>query len=210
MEFCRVDRAAWPRNEYFEHYFSNTPCTYSMTVKLDVTKIEEKGLKYYPALLYALTTVVNRHEEFRTALDAEGQVGIFSEMLPCYTVFNKETETFSNLWTEYTPDYPTFCARYQEDLRLYGNKGGMMPKPNPPENTFPVSMLPWATFEGFNLNLQNGYRYLLPIFTLGRVFTENGRRLMPLAAQVHHGVCDGFHLCRFVREVQELPDTLGE
>ena len=86
----------------------------------------------------------------------------------------------------------------------------MMPKPNPPENTFPVSMLPWATFEGFNLNLQNGYRYLLPIFTLGRVFTENGRRLMPLAAQVHHGVCDGFHLCRFVREVQELLDTLGE
>ena len=78
MEFCRVDRAAWPRNEYFEHYFSNTPCTYSMTVKLDVTNIEEKGLKYYPALLYALTTVVNRHEEFRTALDAEGQVGIFS------------------------------------------------------------------------------------------------------------------------------------
>ena len=131
MEFCRVDRAAWPRNEYFEHYFSDTPCTYSMTVKLDVTKIEEKGLKYYPALLYALPTVVNRHEEFRTALDAEGQVGIFSEMLPCYTVFNKETETFSNLWTEYTPDYPAFCARYQEDLRLYGNKGGMMPKPNP-------------------------------------------------------------------------------
>ena len=80
MEFCRVDRAAWPRNEYFEHYFSNTPCTYSMTVKLDVTNIEEKGLKYYPALLYALTTVVNRHEEFRTALDAEGQVGIFSEL----------------------------------------------------------------------------------------------------------------------------------
>lgn len=111
MEFCRVDRAAWPRNEYFEHYFSYTPCTYSMTVKLDVTKIEEKGFKYYPALLYALTTVVNRHEEFRTALDAEGQVGIFSEMLPCYTVFNKETETFSNLWTEYTPDYPAFCAR---------------------------------------------------------------------------------------------------
>lgn len=53
MEFCRVDRAAWPRNEYFEHYFSDTPCTYSMTVKLDVTNIEEKGLKYYPALLYA-------------------------------------------------------------------------------------------------------------------------------------------------------------
>lgn len=209
-QFVPIDLKNWPRREYFEHYTSHVPCTYAITVQVDVTPIPAHGVRLYPAMLYALTTVVNRHEEFRTALDAEGQVGVFSEMLPCYTVFNKATETFSNLWTEYTPDYPAFCARYQEDLRLYGDKGGMMPKPNPPENTFPVSMLPWASFEGFNLNLQNGYRYLLPIFTLGRVFTENGRRLMPLAAQVHHGVCDGFHLCRFVREVQELLDTLGE
>ena len=31
---------------------------------------------------------------------------------------------------------------------------------------------------------------------------------MPLAAQVHHGVCDGFHLCRFLRELQERIDCL--
>lgn len=27
---------------------------------------------------------------------------------------------------------------------------------------------------------------------------------LPLAVQVHHGVCDGFHVCRFVNELQEL------
>lgn len=26
----------------------------------------------------------------------------------------------------------------------------------------------------------------------------------PLAIQVHHAVCDGFHLCRFVNELQDL------
>ena len=29
-------------------------------------------------------------------------------------------------------------------------------------------------------------------------------RLLPLALQVHHAVCDGFHACRLVREAQEL------
>ena len=28
--------------------------------------------------------------------------------------------------------------------------------------------------------------------------------ILPLAIQVHHAVCDGFHICRFVNELQEL------
>ena len=61
---------------------------------------------------------------------------------------------------------------------------------------------PWATFEGFNLNLQDSYRYLLPIFTLGKYREENGRTWLPLAMQVHHAVCDGYHACRFAEELQ--------
>lgn len=80
----------------------------------------------------------------------------------------------------------------------------MLGKPGMPENVFPVSMIPWATFEGFNLNLQKGYDYLLPIFTMGKFYEESGRRFLPLSVQVHHAVCDGFHLCRFLRELQEL------
>ena len=80
----------------------------------------------------------------------------------------------------------------------------MTAKPNAPENTFPVSMIPWSSFEGFNLNLQKGYSYLLPIFTMGRFEVVNGRCLLPLAVQVHHAICDGFHLSRFINELQEM------
>jgi len=89
-------------------------------------------------------------------------------------------------------------------MATYGNNPGMMARPDTPANTFSVSMIPWASFEGFNLNLQNGYDYLPPIFTMGRFYEENGRVLLPLAVQVHHAVCDGFHLCRLVNELQDL------
>lgn len=59
-----------------------------------------------------------------------------------------------------------------------------MARPDTPENTFPVSALPWASFEGFNLNLQKGYSYLLPIFTLGKFYCESGKTMLPLAVQV--------------------------
>lgn len=181
-----------------------------MTVKLDITSLKANDKKLYPSLLYSLTTLVNRHEEFRMATDEKGQVGIFSDMMPCYTVFHKDTETFSNIWTKYSDDYAEFCGRYDEDLSHYGNVEKMMAKPNPPANTFPVSMIPWTTFEGFNLNLQNGYDYLLPIFSFGKYYEENGKYLIPLSIQVHHAVCDGFHTCRFINELQELIDKLGE
>lgn len=190
----------------FDHYFSQVPCTYSAVFQLDITRLRQQGQKLYPTMLYHIATEVNLHEEFRTALDGAGQLGIYDRMHPCYTIFHKESETFSNLWTEYTPDYEAFCEAYRLDMAQYGRNPGMEAKPGTPENTFPVSMLPWASFEGFNLNLQKGYDYLLPIFTMGRYQETGGKTLLPLAVQVHHAVCDGFHLCRFVNGLQARLD----
>ena len=44
MQFTKIDINNWTRKEYFDHYFDNTPCTYSMTVKLDISKLK-KGWK---------------------------------------------------------------------------------------------------------------------------------------------------------------------
>lgn len=208
MIFEKIDRSTWPRNEVFEHYFSAIPCTYSLTTKLDITNVRAKKLRLYPTMLHALTTVVNRHEEFRTAFNEAGELGVFGDMHPCYTVFHKETETFSNLWTEYTPDLSEFIRRYEEDLEKYGDNPAFFGKSDLPKNSFTVSMLPWTTFEGFNLNLQKGYAYTLPIFTLGKFFLEGDRTLLPVALQVHHGVSDGFHTCRFLNELQALLDGI--
>ncbi|MCB2291907.1 type A chloramphenicol O-acetyltransferase [Clostridium sp. CS001] len=204
MNFKLIEKEKWQRKEIFEHYFSTVPCTYSMTVKLDITKIKEANQKLYPKMLYLLSKVINNHSEFRTALNNNGKLGVFDELSPCYTVFHKDTETFSNIWTEYFADYETFYGEYQKDIKEFGSMKRMEAKPNTPNNTFSVSMIPWETFEGFNLNLQKGYDYLLPIFTIGKYYKENDKYILPLAIQVHHSVCDGFHVCRFINELKTL------
>ena len=121
-----------------------------------------------------------------------------------HTVNFKTTETFSNLWTPYIPDFEAFSMAYANDMQRYGSNYGMIGKPDVPENVFNVSMIPWSTFDGFNLNLQKGYDYLIPIFTMGKYYRDDEKIILPLAIQVHHAVCDGFHICRFVNELQEL------
>lgn len=48
----------------------------------------------------------------------------------------------------------------------------MFGKPDVPDNCFTMSMIPWVAFEGFNLNLQKGYDYLLLIFTMRKYYEE--------------------------------------
>lgn len=203
MEFKRIDLDSWNRKEYFQHYFTSVPCTYSITVKLDITRIIMSGQKLYPTMLYGLSKMVNRHEEFRTNLDKDGHLGVYNQLSPCYTIFHKDTETFSNLWTEYSENYERFCCAYYKDKELYGSIPMMNAKTPVPENTFTVSMIPWESFDSFHLHLQKGYDYLLPIFTMGKYIEEKGRFILPLAIQVHHAVCDGFHVCRFIQELRE-------
>ena len=204
MEFIPVDLDTWARKEHFEHYFHQVPCTYSMTTKLDITPLIEAKERLYPAMLYRIAKAVNQYQEFRMDLGPDGTLGFYTEMHPCYTIFHQDSETFSNLWTEYTDDYGAFCRAYQQDLEQFGSCKDMMAKPDVPVNTFPVSMVPWESFEGFNLNLQNGYRYLPPVFTMGKYQRDERGVWLPLSIQVNHAVCDGFHVCRFIAALREM------
>ena len=107
------------------------------------------------------------------------------------------------LWL-YDDEKSTLYGMYANDMQQYGSNYGMIGKPDVPENVFNVSMIPWSTFDGFNLNLQKGYDYLIPIFTMGKYYRDDGKIILPLAIQVHHAVCDGFHICRFINELQDL------
>ena len=204
MKFTIIDKKNWARKEYFEHYFSNVPCTYSITTELDVTVVKNRNKKIYPTMLYCIASIVNKHSEFRTTFNKNGELGIYDKMSPCYTIFHKNTETFSNLWTEFSTDYDNFCSAYERDISEYGAIERIVAKPDVPGNVFTVSMIPWVTFSGFNLNLKLGYDYLLPIFTMGKYHEQNNKIMLPLSIQVHHSVCDGFHVSRFINELQEL------
>lgn len=74
--FKLIDKDTWKRKPYFDHYFSQIRCTYSITVNIDISEIiafkYKNHTKLYPLLIYVLTKVVNNHDEFRTAINEQG------------------------------------------------------------------------------------------------------------------------------------------
>ena len=93
MEYTVIDLERWPRREFYEHYMRAVPCTYSMTVRLDITNIRRRGYRLYPALLWQLTCAVDACEPFRMALRGEELV-CYRRMRPCFTVFHAGSGSF--------------------------------------------------------------------------------------------------------------------
>jgi chloramphenicol O-acetyltransferase type A len=180
MKFNYIDRKDWAREEYFNHFLNSIRCTYSNTVNIDITelltRLKLNNLKLYPALIYMIITIVNKHNEFRMSFDKDGKLGYFSEVNPSYTVFHNKAETFSNFWTEYDNSFSIFYKNYLSDIEKYKDVNDILGKNNQPDNIVQISDVTWVNFTGFNLNVYCDGTYLLPIFTIGKYIEENKKQ----------------------------------
>lgn len=172
---------------------------FSLTATLDVTSLA--GRERYPALLWLLAGAVNRRPWCRLAHTPAG-LRVYDHLDPAYTLFHRETGTFSVLWTAFQPKYSDFLAAYRQDVAAYGGDCSFFPQGARPENTFDVSMVPWLSFSAFHLYAVTPTPHLLPIFTLGRERLHAGRAAMPLALQFHPEACQLAQVGELVREVQ--------
>lgn len=203
-----IDLDTWPRRQHFAHYRQAVPCTYAMTVEIDVTAfvdaVRAAGRRTYVAPIWAIAAVVNRHEEFRMTLLDDGAPAVWPEVDPSFTVFHPDSETFSSLWVPFDADFGAFHDAAARVIAEHRDATDFFPQGAPPRHSFDISSLPWTSFTGFTLNVDGGWDHLAPIFTLGRYVEREGRTLLPLAIQIHHAAADGFHTARLVTELQAL------
>lgn len=213
-----VDINNWKRKSYFEHYYKNVKCTYNFTVNIDITtllpKIKERGYKLYPVFIYIITKAVNEIDELKVSQNDQGELVKWNFLSPCYTIFQRDDDSFTNIWTDYATSFSDFNAAYLSDVEKYIGVKEFMAKPNMPGNTFPISCIPWLDFTSFNLNIYNDAKYLSPIFTMGKYTKKKEAIELPLSIQLHHALCDGYHAGKLVEAIrrysQNFEDWLEE
>ena len=209
MNFNKIDFENWKRKEIFQH-FLNQRTTFSITAEIDISvlyrNLKQKQFKFYPAFIFLVTKVINSNTAFRTGYNREGDLGYWDRLDPLYTIFDRVSESFSGIWTTGKNDFALFYDLYLSDVENYKGSGTLFPKTPIPENTFSISMIPWTSFTGFNLTINNNRNYLLPIVTAGKFVIKDNSIYLPLSLQVHHSVCDGYHAGLFMNSVQESAD----
>ena len=103
----------------------------------------------------------------------DSKLGYYDIVNPSYTIFNNNSKTFSSIYTEYNDDFNLFYNNCIEDIKTYSISTSFSPKACNIKNLFNISSIPWVSFEGFNLNINNCFDYLPPIFTIGKYFNDS-------------------------------------
>ncbi len=210
MKYTEINLETWDRGKLFQFYIDNLRCVMSMTVDIDVaplkTLVNAHGLKFYPTMMWIVSKVINSHDEFKYNFDGDKLIR-WDYVSPYYADFHKEDEKFVKLVTEYADDLFEFHARYLADQEKYKDFRAF-DQTDVPKNTFDVSCLPWVQYKSFDIHVFDSGKYLAPVVTWGKYTIENDKMTMPLSMNIHHAVADGFHLCRFFNEVQELINSL--
>ena len=114
-----VDLDAWDRGPVFRHFIDDLRCVMSLTVDVDVSRFLDRlrpgGFRFYPAMIWAVSRVLNAHAEFRYGWDAQGRLVLWDRIEPYYAHFHPEWETFVKLVTPFSADLRTFHRRFLAD-----------------------------------------------------------------------------------------------
>lgn len=210
MAFHLIDMETWERREHYNYYQTLVHTNYTLTANLTITglfrEIKRRGLRFYPVFLYVTAAAVNRQKEMRMARDKEGRLGYWDECHPSYTIFHEDDHTFSDIWTEYSPDFSVFYRRCVEDMETWKDVKGVKTKPGRPDNFTPISCLPWLSFTSQSHDTPMRSPMLFPVILFGKYFEQGGEMLLPFSAYVPHSVADGYHTSLLINTVQALSE----
>ncbi|MDO4489004.1 MAG: CatA-like O-acetyltransferase [Eubacteriales bacterium] len=212
MKFTEIDLMKWPRGQMFYYFSKMAPTGYSLTANVDVTKLRDtlkaNGLKFFPAYIWLVTRNLNKQTEFKVAVK-EGRVGYYDVLTTLYAHFHDDDNTISLMWAEYSDSFMEFYGRYIENQKEFGGNHGVLGQPltPPPENAYTVSCIPWVSFSHFAVHSYENKPYYFPSVEAGKFYEKDGRTMMPLSLTCHHATTDGYHINRFLKDLQMDMDS---
>lgn len=209
MEFKIIDLENWERAECFQHFSTVAKSTYSLTAEVDITNlmkyIRKKGLRLFPTFTWLVTYALNQQEVFRMGYDENGNLGIWDEIYPDYSVLNEKTKNMDSLCTPYESSFALFYEAMCRDTKAYKEEGkGTKKYPN----FFVASCLPWLKYTSFTATNESSYTFLFPMVTWGKYVEVQERVIMPLTLQIHHAAADGYHCAKFFQQIDEMISNL--
>ena len=199
-----VDLASWPRRELYEFFKPLKNPFYSVTFRLDVTRLhaftQTRGLSFYYALVYLSTRALNAVDAFSYAVEG-GQVVRLPERKPSFTDLKPGAEQFHIVTMPAQGSLEDFCAAARERSR---SQQGFIDYASEGKDLIYLSCLPWVDLTGLTNERDMDPEDAIPRLAWGKFVPENGREVLGYSVEVSHRFIDGLHIGLFARELEKL------
>ena len=201
----KLDLENWNRREHFEFFKKFDEPFYSLNMDIDCTegydKVKARNGSLFIWYLYNAMKASNAIKEFKYRI--EGDDVVEYEVVHASPTISRVDGTFGFAQVNYHDDFDVFqVAAKQEIDRVRGTKGLF----TAPEriDVIHYSALPWFSFTGLSHPRNYNDGDSIPKISFGKIYKQDGRRMLPLSLLVHHGLIDGYHVGKYVEAFREF------
>lgn len=199
----RVDGPDWPRQELFSFFSPIDHPFYTVSLRLDVTKLyaytKARGLSFYHALVYFCTHSLNSVENFRYTIRGGG-VYLLPRREPSFTHLKPGSDLFQIITLPCGDSLEVFCRTAAEKA---ASQTTFLDQGEETDDLIYFSCLPW-----FDLTCCTNERNLdvddaIPRICWGKFVDRDGHKELGLSIEVNHRLIDGVHIGRFYEALQQ-------
>jgi chloramphenicol O-acetyltransferase type A len=202
-----IDLDTWRRKEHFEFFSTFDEPFFGLVSEIDCTiaykTAKEKNYSFFASYLHKSLAVANEIEEFRYRYDGK-EVILFDEIHASPTI-GRDDGTFGFSFVEFRKDFSAFNKSLSEEIEKVKTSAGLrLNKDARMINVIHFSSIPWFSFTGLTHARNYKVNDSAPKITFGKMIEKDGRKIMPVAVNAHHGLVDGLHVGLFMEKFQAI------
>lgn len=201
----KIDIDTWKRKDLFNFFKEYQDPFFNITGQVDVTELyyqcREDGHSLFLSSLYFAVHTANLIEEFRMRLK-DGELFVYDRIEAGCTILH-EDNTFGFCYFPYEGSLNKFVE--QGRLNIAAQKKHKVLDPHLNQlDIIHFSTIPWVAFTSFKHARRQGVEDSIPKIVFGKVCEIDRRMKMPVSVEVHHAICDGFHVGKYFEVFENL------
>lgn len=206
-----IDIKNWERKPNYEFFLGFQNPTISVTSEVECggakARAKAAGQSFFLHYVYAVLRAVNEIKEFRYRIDADNQVVYYDTVDLISPITVGENGRFFTVRFPWHEDFDTFYAEAQKIIAAIDPDGEPYATEQRGESELLDVILLSATPDLYLTSLtstqehRHGNSY--PLMNAGKAIVRDGKLVMPISMNVHHGFVDAHHVSLCYKTVEK-------
>ena len=201
-----IDLETWKRKEHFLFFSRMDYPQFNICMDIDITNFlrftKNKKLSFYYAMVYAVTTVINRMDDFKYRIH-DGKVVLHDKVHPSFTDMDKDVndDLFKLVTLDLKDDVVAFVQAAKETSENQKDYFGL-DKLIGRDDLIYITCIPWISFTHISHTISLNKNDSVPRISWGKYYESGEKILLPFSVQAHHALVDGFHVGKYIEKLQ--------
>jgi chloramphenicol O-acetyltransferase type A len=203
----KINIDSWERGSAFKHFIAYSNPYFGISCNVDCSKAyraaKQNGVSFFLYYFYQSLAAANAVPAFRIRVENNEPV-IFDVVHGSPTILRDDSGLGFAL-LQWNDNFADFIRSAEVEISRVKSQKTLDASQDRPDTIY-YSILPWIQFTSVTHPLDLPNTEGVPILTFGKIFEENGRKLIPLAVHAHHALMDGYDIHRFLESFRERMD----